>query len=74
MANTPFSKWLHGLGSAAITGIASAGIALFGNAAGNMIGVHIPQLTLSQFLTTIIGGGAVGAFAYLKQSPLPPEN
>ncbi len=58
--------WLHGLGASVITSISTAGLAAAGSAAFDV------ALNGKQLLITCVSAGLVGAFAYLKQSPLPP--
>lgn len=60
--------WLYGLCSAIITSIATAGTATISAAAFDI------TLNLKQLLITCGCAGLIGALAYLKQSPLPPED
>ncbi len=74
-----FERWLYGLGSAIISGGASAvvsGLASIGIAPdkfnmANVSGIgHLMELMLANFVVS----GFIGAMFYLKQSPLPPES
>lgn len=65
--------WVRGLLSATITGFSSSALASLGVSASNTVGVSVPQLSLRQLAVIAVTGGVVGALAYLKQSPLPPE-
>lgn len=38
-----------------------------------MIGVQIENLSPKQLVVTTLMGGLIGMFAYLKQSPVPPD-
>lgn len=73
----PLSKrvrhWAHGLGSAFITGGASALTAGAATALAPTVGIAIAPLDLKQMAVVFLGSGVFGAMAYLKQSPLPPE-
>lgn len=72
------SKWLYGLGSAAIGGGSAAvvsGVTAMGiapdkfnltNASGFL---HLIEMVLINFIFS----GVLSAFFYLRQSPLPPE-
>lgn len=61
------SKWVHGLVGGVITSISTTGLALLGS---KVIGI---ELDIKTFALACITSGVVGALAYLKQSPLPPE-
>lgn len=65
--------WFRGLASATITGFSSSALASLGVSASNTVGVSVPQLSLRQLAVIAVTGGIVGALAYLKQSPLPPD-
>jgi len=76
---TQTQKWLYGLGSAMIGGGSSAvtgGLTSMGFAPdkfnlSNSSGVwHLLGLMLANFVVS----GALSAFFYLRQSPLPPES
>jgi hypothetical protein len=66
--------WKHGLAAAFITGFANSGFTALGITSASSVGINIQQLNLRQIVAVTIIGGFVGAFAYLKQSPLPDEN
>ena len=70
---TTIVKWLHGLCSAVITGLATTFLSVLGVVGSDMVGVKVDQLNLKQLCILTIAGGLVGMAAYLKQSPLPPE-
>lgn len=61
--------WLHGLVAATITGAASGIGAVVGSLA---IGTGLKH-ALEIALASAVLSGIVGAAAYLKQSPVPPE-
>ena len=65
-------KWLHGLGSAAITGIATSFTSSLGVQGAQLVGFEIETLKGAQLMVIALMGGLVGAAAYLRQSPLPP--
>lgn len=69
-----FRIWIHGLGSAAITGFSTSFLSALGITGANAIGIKIDQLNPRQLLAVTLIGGAVGAAAYLKTSPLPQED
>lgn len=65
-------KWLHGLGSAVITGASTALLSSLGVTAVTDFGImKTPSLTWRQMFVIMGVSGLVGACAYLKQSPLP---
>lgn len=77
--NSKTERWLYGLGSAIISGGASAvvsGLTSMGIAPdrfnlANLSGVgHLMELMLANFVVSAF----LGAMFYLKQSPLPPES
>lgn len=70
---SPFRKWLHGLLSAAITGLSTAFLSVLGINGAEAVGVKVTQLTAKQIIIVTACGGLVGMAAYLKQSPLPEE-
>jgi len=63
-------RWLHGLISALVTGIASSFLSALGITSADMLGMDIPNLTWRQLLVITIMGGLVGMAAYIKKSPL----
>lgn len=68
-------KWLHGLGSALITGGATSFMAALGITGANAVGISVNQLDAEQLGFVTLFGGLIGMAAYLKQSPLPtPED
>jgi hypothetical protein len=71
---TTTTKWLHGLISAVITGLATSFLSALGITGANTVGVSIPSLSWRQLAVLTIIGGVVGAAAYLKQSPIPPDD
>jgi hypothetical protein len=67
-------QWLRALAAAVITGAASSGSAFVGIAVAAAVGVNVQRLDLKQLGVMCLTGGLVGMFAYLKQSPVPPES
>lgn len=65
--------WVHGLGAAFITGAANAGLGWMGMSAAKGVGMDVPVLNFKALGILCLAGGIPGALAYLKQSPLPPE-
>lgn len=65
--NASTSKWLHGLLATMITGVSTTGLSLIGTVAIGM------TINWKQLAVCCLMSGIVGAFAYLKQSPLPPD-
>lgn len=65
------SKWLHGLFSALISGIATSGLSALSIMGASEAGVDVAKLDLKQAGIIALVGGVIGAFLYLKQSPLP---
>ena len=61
-------KWLKAGLAHIITGVSSAVLSSAGTA------VTGSALTWKQFVTIVITTGFVGAAAYLKQSPVPPDD
>lgn len=70
---TKLGHWLHGLGSAIITGLSTTGLSALGVAGAAGAGMQVETLDWKQCAIITLVGGVVGMFAYLKQSPLPPE-
>ena len=66
--------WLKALTAAFVGGVANAGLAALGITGAQTVGVNVPQLDPKQFLSICVSGGIVGAFLYLKQSPVPPDS
>lgn len=67
-------QWLKALIAAMITGFANSFLSSVGVAGAQMVGVQIENLSPKQLLVTTIMGGLIGMFAYLKQSPVPPDS
>jgi hypothetical protein len=65
--------WAKALLAAFIGGVANAGLSALGISGAQAVGVQIPQLDWKQFVTVCASGGVIGAFLYLKQSPVPPD-
>lgn len=72
--NEKTKKWLKALVAAIVTGISSSGLSALGVIATNAAGVQIQTLDLKQLGIMCLSGGVVGALAYLKQSPVPPDS
>lgn len=66
--------WLHGIFSAIITGGATSGLSSLGILGSDLVGVKVPSLDWDQLAILTASGGVIGMLAYLKQSPLPPED
>jgi len=67
-------QWLRALLAAIVTGFANAVLSSLGIGGAQLVGVSVPTLNLKQVLTIAISGGFIGACAYLKQSPVPPDS
>jgi hypothetical protein len=65
--------WAHNLLAAVITGGATSGLSAVGIAVADAAGASVNPLDLRQVGVLFISGAVVGLLAYLKQSPLPPE-
>jgi hypothetical protein len=63
--------WLHGLIGGVIGGAANAVLASLGIVGAQAVGVEVKTLDYDQVVAIAISGGIIGAFLYLKQSPLP---
>lgn len=68
------AKWLKMLIAAAVTGCSNSFLSAVGVAGAQMIGVQIENLSPKQLIVTTLMGGLIGTFAYLKQSPVPPDS
>lgn len=66
-------KWFHNLVAAVITGGATSGMSAIGIAVADAAGAQVQALNLKQVGVLFVSGAVVGLLAYLKQSPLPPE-
>lgn len=71
--NPTAKHWLKKAVAAFITGVSTSGLSVLGIAAGDTVGLNVPNLTPKQFVIILISGGAVGLFAYLKTAPVPPD-
>jgi hypothetical protein len=67
-------KWLKALLAALVTGSANSFMSALGISVGQAVGIHVTQLDLHQLGYVTLFGGIVGAAAYLKQSPVPPDD
>jgi uncharacterized membrane protein YadS len=65
-----WKTWLHGLGAAVIGGAAAAATAAFAEPKD----FNFTHAGLIAFAKVVIIGAAIPTLAYLRQSPLPPEN
>ena len=65
--------WTKALIAAFVTGCSSAALSAVGISGAEAVGVTVTQLNLKQLAIMTVAGGVVGIFAYLKQSPVPPE-
>lgn len=70
---TRIRTWLHNLGAAVITGAATTALSSLGISVADIAGAKVQQLDFKQIGILCAAGGLVGLLAYLKQSPLPPE-
>jgi hypothetical protein len=68
------THWLKALVAAIVTGVSGAFLNAVGIDAAKLIGININSLDPKQLLGIAITGGLVGAAAYLKQSPVPPDD
>ena len=66
--------WFRSLVAAVITGASSTALSALGIATANGLGVNVPRLDFKQLGIMLLSGGVIGALAYLKQSPVPPES
>lgn len=66
--------WIKALIASTVTGAASTGLSALGIATANGLGANVPQLDLKQLGVMLLSGGIVGLLAYLKQSPVPPDD
>ena len=66
-------RWLRGLVGGFIGGAATAGGAWVGMSAAHSAGADVPLLNIKALGIILLSGGLSSTFAYLKQSPLPPE-
>lgn len=67
------SHWLKLLIAAIVTGCSNSFLSAVGVAGAQMVGVQIENLSPKQLVVTTLMGGIIGLFAYLKQSPVPPD-
>jgi hypothetical protein len=67
-------QWVKSLVAAFVTGAASSLLSSLGISGAQVVGINITQLNLKQLGVITLAGGVVGAAAYLKQSPVPPES
>lgn len=74
MTTKAVQRWVYRLASGIITGACSAGLGSLGITGANAVGVHIQPLDAKQLFSVAVGGGVVGAMAFLMKSPLPPED
>lgn len=68
-----FNSWSKALLAASITGAAGSLLSALGISGAQAVGVAVMQLNLRQLVIMTVAGGVVGAAAYLKQSPVPPD-
>lgn len=67
-------KWFKGIIGAFVSGVSSAFLSALGVAGADAIGIKMPDLTLKQLGVISVAGGAVGLAAYLKKSPVVPDD
>ena len=68
-----WQHWFKALVAAAVTGGSNALLTSLGITGAQMIGIKVDQLSGDQLLATLACGALVGTCAYLKQSPVPPD-
>jgi len=66
-------NWLYGLFSGMIGGAATAGSSQLALAVSKGLGIEVDVLHWKQLGMVMLVSGLVSAFAFLKQSPLPPK-
>ncbi len=66
--------WLHGVISAFIGGGATVVSAQSGLAMAQVVGIHAALMDLKTMVIVFFTSGFFSMMAYLKQSPLPPED
>lgn len=71
---TQTEKWLKSAIAALVSGSANAFLGVAGISGAQAVGMQIQQFTPKQFGVAVLSGGLVGLFAYLKQSPVPPDS
>ena len=67
-------KWLRSLIAAVVTGGATSGLSALGISVADAAGANIGGLNIKQVGALFLSGALVGLLAYLKQSPIPPED
>lgn len=67
-------QWLKAMVAAIVTGLANSFLSAVGVAGAQMVGVQVDNLSPKQLIVTTLMGGLIGMFAYLKQSPVPPDS
>ena len=72
--NARVKAWAKALLAAFITGAAGSLLSALGISGAQAVGINVMQLNLKQLGIMTLAGGIVGAAAYLKQSPVPPDN
>lgn len=70
--NIKIKRWFHGLFGGVIGGAATAGTTWLAMAGAKSAGMDVPDLNWKALGVILLSGAATSAFAYLKQSPLPP--
>lgn len=71
--NVKTHHWIKALVAAFVTGCASSLLATLGISGAEAVGINVAQLNLKQLVIMTVAGGVVGTAAYLKQSPVPPD-
>ncbi|MDE2101120.1 MAG: hypothetical protein KGL39_27985 [Patescibacteria group bacterium] len=67
------SKWLHGLIGGSVGGVAASGLNWLTTNAAHSAGLGVPAMDWKGLGISLLTAGLVSAFAYLKQSPVPPD-
>lgn len=66
--------WIRNCIAAIVTGGSSTALASLGIAGASAAGVDVKPLDFKQLGAVALAGALVGLLAYLKQSPIPPED
>lgn len=69
-----FYIWLHALASEFIQGSATAFLVVSGGSTVGQAAYDLPAMGFRSLCFTVLMGGLVGAFGYLKKNPLPQSD
>ena len=67
-------KWAKAVFAAFVTGASSSFLSVLGVSGAQAVGINIQQFSPKQLVATTVAGGLIGMAAYLKQSPVPPDD